>query len=75
MWYSKVCAKCGKNPSRKNGRYCKRCHADYMKEWRSRRIYVLKEDLRAVLTQSKGSGRRSSGTSTRDFQTRLRKPE
>lgn len=38
--------KCG-NPRRPGQRLCKSCHAAYMKNWRSKRVFVLREEVNA----------------------------
>lgn len=30
----KKCSKCQSEPAKPNQRYCKECHAEYMREWR-----------------------------------------
>lgn len=34
------CSKCGDEMDRKRARYCKKCHREYMKEWRKTHKYV-----------------------------------
>lgn len=36
------CSKCS-NTAKPNQRYCKKCHAEYMKEWRLREKVRIKE--------------------------------
>ncbi len=44
------CSKCQSNPAKPNQRYCKECHAEYMREWR------LKEKGRLKHSDSFGIG-------------------
>lgn len=40
--HKNACSKCGKKQDR-NGRYCKSCHAEYMRMWRKGRVNVSRE--------------------------------
>jgi len=42
------CSKCDQPNRRASQRYCARCHAEYMKGWRARHVYVSRETLRST---------------------------
>lgn len=48
----KICYKCGK---RRNGagRYCKACHAAYMRQWRRGRVYVSRETFKNMKNEAR----------------------
>lgn len=37
----RLCAKCNANPRKKGQRWCKRCHAEYMRAWAKARTAEL----------------------------------
>jgi hypothetical protein len=37
----KSCSRCGKARDREGQRYCRACHADYVREWRAGKVQVL----------------------------------
>jgi len=40
-----TCSKCGGPKDKPGQRYCKRCHAEYMRGWRSVRETVVKQNV------------------------------
>lgn len=45
----KVCSKCNVNPIQPFKRYCKECHAAYMKEWRKQDKESARGQLRKIM--------------------------
>lgn len=42
----RICSSCGKNPAQPGQSYCKDCHADYMRSWRSKSLSIrLADDI------------------------------
>ena len=39
-----TCSNCGVRPAQPGQRYCKECHAEYMREWRSKAVSVRLPD-------------------------------
>jgi hypothetical protein len=40
----RICSKCGTRPAQEGQSYCKECHAEYMKSWRSKAVSVRLDD-------------------------------
>lgn len=43
-----LCPRCGASHAR-SGRYCHKCHAEYMRGWRAERITLTKNELERLL--------------------------
>ena len=43
--HKRTCSKCGGPKDKPGQRYCKRCHAEYMRAWRGMRETVVKQNV------------------------------
>jgi len=39
----KLCSSCGAARDKPGQAFCRACHREYMREWRSKHVYVLRE--------------------------------